>query len=560
MRLWSIVAVAVLLVSCAKDQGAESGKEPGKGTDKTPPPAVEPKTVEKPTQAAPPKGEPAVEGAKPEADATKGTEGAAVPADATKGTDGAAVPAGDAAQALPASNLPELAKSALAYLPDQLQAVVAVDLEGTVSRLDSVIPLVSMLGVAQDQALRDELSAFIRSRVGLDPLAARGFVMAVTAQPAVWGLVKGEFRLEKTAISDFVDVNGIQALALSGEAPLIVLPLEGWGLALFDRQEAAAEFVDKVLGRKGPPAVEPALLAALKDEPGAFAAVAVDFTHPLIQAGWAREIQFPAPRQAALFVTPDKISARMAADEACINGILGGIEKLRAEAKAAVSAQKAKLDEMNLADGIAVILADRSLDRFIDFVTPKREGDTLSLSLAIDQFTTVTVIGSMAAIAIPAFLKYTAKAKVAEAHETLRKIRYAAEAYYCTPRVDEQGNQVPPQFPAAQAATPAAGTCCAELGGPAGEAKGRCNPDTTMWQTPTWTALNFMMLDPHYFAYEFTSKTLEDGAPAFDASAYGDLDCDGTRSTFRLSCKGLPVGDAGCSVECDPLYLENELE
>jgi len=288
--------------------------------------------------------------------------------------------------------------------------------------------------------------------------------------------------------------------------------------------------------------------------------VGVDFNHPMIQAGWTREIPFPPPKSAALYVGSSNITARMAADDACINGILGALESARAMAKAAVAAQKANLAEMNLLDGISIILADRSLDRLVDFITPKRTGDTLSLSLEIDQFTTVTIVGSMAAVAIPAFLRYTRTAKVSEAQETLRKIRYGAEAYFCTPRVDEQGNKIAPHFPEAQAATPAAGTCCASLGGPAGEKEGRCEPDSATWQTPAWMALNFAMLDPHYFVYEFTPTTQPDGTPAFDASAYGDLDCNGVRSTFRLTCRGVTGGEDDCRLDCDEVTVENELE
>lgn len=572
MRLGSIFVVALLLVACTKEQGTGPGKEPAK----EPPPSVEPKSVDKPSEEPPKAGE-AVEAEKTVGEAVKVDEAAGKTAGRTAGETAertpeagkvAAAEAGKAGEAVAPevadgqakSTLPDLAKSALPYLPEQLQAVVALDLVGAVTRLDSVMPLVTMLGVAQDKALQEELSAFVRSRIGLDPLAARGVIIAITAEPAFWVLVKGDFKLDKASSADFVDVAGMKALVQSGDVPFVVLPLEGWGLALFDRQEAAVVFAEKILARKGPPATEPELLASLGDVPGAIAAVAVDFSHPMIQAGWSSGIPFPPPRLATLHVDSRSITAKMVADEACINGILGALEKVRAEAKAAVAAQKANLAEMNLADGMALIIADRSLDRLIQFITPKRSGENLTLSLAIDEFTTVSLVGTMAAVAIPAFLKYSRETKVSEAQENLRKIRFAAEDYYCTPRLDEQGNAVPPRFPDAQATTPAAGTCCAEPGGPAGTSKGKCDPDSSIWETPTWTALHFTMLDPHYFAYEFTPKAMPDGTQAFDVSAYGDLDCNGVRSTFRMSCQGIPGGEDGCRLNCDPVHVENEIE
>jgi hypothetical protein len=51
------------------------------------------------------------------------------------------------------------------------------------------------------------------------------------------------------------------------------------------------------------------------------------------------------------------------------------------------------------------------------------------------------------------------------------------------------------------------------------------------WQTPTWHALNFSVDDPFYYWYRYDSSGT-DNTSTFSAWAFGDLDCDGTYSTF----------------------------
>lgn len=57
-----------------------------------------------------------------------------------------------------------------------------------------------------------------------------------------------------------------------------------------------------------------------------------------------------------------------------------------------------------------------------------------------------------------------------------------------------------------------------------------------IWESMTWMALQFSVNNPHYYSYEFTSSG-EGEAAKFTARAIGDLDCDGTFSTFEISAK-----------------------
>jgi len=142
----------------------------------------------------------------------------------------------------------------------------------------------------------------------------------------------------------------------------------------------------------------------------------------------------------------------------------------------------------------------------------------------------VAIIGILAAVAVPSFMKYIKKSKATEARIQLEKLYNGARSYYY--ETGETGfsgtiTTIQSQFPDPEAATPAA-TCCVLSGDP------RCTPSLAIWDSsPTWRALKFNLPDPHYFQYEFASTGTSLNAD-FTAFAYGDLDCDGVRSTFSM--------------------------
>lgn len=137
----------------------------------------------------------------------------------------------------------------------------------------------------------------------------------------------------------------------------------------------------------------------------------------------------------------------------------------------------------------------------------------------------VAIVGVLAATAVPSFMHYIAKARSTEARMHVEKIYNGARIYWLEPH-GAAGSISPlaPQFPDSKAATPAV-RCCVLGGGPGG----RCIPEPTQWQDPTWIGLTFAVDDPHYYQYEFESSGVE-----FTARAIGDLDCDGTLSTFSM--------------------------
>lgn len=156
----------------------------------------------------------------------------------------------------------------------------------------------------------------------------------------------------------------------------------------------------------------------------------------------------------------------------------------------------------------------------------------------------------------------SASARTAEAIDSLEKIAMAAATYYATPRISaDTHTRVPCQFPDSQAVTPTEATCCAALGGPDADEDGRCDGDPEAWQAPTWRTLGFNPGVGHSYAYAFDSQgTL--AAATFTATAYGDLDCDGTTSTFVRVVAGDPEATLGSceTISDDTQLIEREAE
>ncbi|MEZ4466122.1 MAG: hypothetical protein R3F43_17135, partial [bacterium] len=119
--------------------------------------------------------------------------------------------------------------------------------------------------------------------------------------------------------------------------------------------------------------------------------------------------------------------------------------------------------------------------------------------------------GVLAAVAIPAFIKYIRRSKASEARVEVRRLAMAARAYHA-----EFG-----KLPAAAPPTPAEVPCGSGDPKPA-------SPD--LWAHPAWQALSFATPDNPRYQYSF-----EADATGFTARARGDLDCDGVLSTFEIT-------------------------
>jgi hypothetical protein len=162
----------------------------------------------------------------------------------------------------------------------------------------------------------------------------------------------------------------------------------------------------------------------------------------------------------------------------------------------------------------------------------------------------VMVIGILAAIAIPSFIKYKRRAESSEATFSLSRIVYGATAYWDGARDRESEGELVAgslrRFPDSVDWTPRHPPC--EAGAP------RYEPDEKDWEKPTWRAMAFAMTTPHRYRYRFTSTGQGERA-TFTVEAEGDLNCNGVRAHYQRVGR---VADG--KIVVDPVKTENPLE
>jgi hypothetical protein len=152
----------------------------------------------------------------------------------------------------------------------------------------------------------------------------------------------------------------------------------------------------------------------------------------------------------------------------------------------------------------------------------------------------VGAVGSVVAIAVPAFFKNLSASKLSEPIDGLDRMVRSAVAYS---EAHPQEISFPPSAPQTPAQVP----------------RGvRALDPPEAWEHLTWRALDFRFDEPHAFAFKFESQ-LDPATSSmrFIASAHGDLDGDGVVSTFEV--QGLHL--AGEHARILPgMFIDREVE
>jgi prepilin-type N-terminal cleavage/methylation domain-containing protein len=157
-------------------------------------------------------------------------------------------------------------------------------------------------------------------------------------------------------------------------------------------------------------------------------------------------------------------------------------------------------------------------------MTTKRKGT--SAFTMVELMIVVMIIGVLAAVAIPAFSRYIKKSRTPEQAQLLNKLWLGSITYYQIDHMDSASIVMPKQFPGVSGAKEQTVECGCYYPG------NKCPGGASIWTTDgVWVALSISMADPHSYMPMYTG-TGTGTAALFTASAMGDLNCNGTLSSY----------------------------
>lgn len=175
----------------------------------------------------------------------------------------------------------------------------------------------------------------------------------------------------------------------------------------------------------------------------------------------------------------------------------------------------------------------------------------------IELMIVVAIIGILAAVAIPAFLKFIRKSKTSEAGISVKAIVGGAVTWFDSVHTNDQGDPVARHFPNTLSPTnvgntgdelPATAPC---QGGQPLYVK-----NSARWEKEPWKSLSFGLNKAHYFRYQYEPSDVGTSG-RFTVWARANLDCDQTLSTYTVRAT---VNTATGEVERTNMIVTEALE
>jgi len=421
-----------------------------------------------------------------------------------------------------------LVEPAAKRLPASVQAVAIVDFKTLGHMADG--SLNAWLGSDQRRgAMIEEMGSVCRSRVGIDCTAARWSAGFVGPANKAWGfVVVGHFSgsLHVPAVGDrLLDrakrVLGGTVIRLSGDVLATKL---GHDLALGNLAGLKMLVEVKKGVRKSFRSSDqlPVLKKLLTRSSGPQLAVFFADARTL-----SRTLPFKADTALASISRRGEILVAVQADAAALKMMQQLIAASIEQAKTILAARKTDAVRLGpLGSALEFVAASHLLKTMLAHFHVARSTKVLTIRLALPNAGLwVPMIGAMSAVAIPTFIKYIRRAKAAEAHMNVARIFAGAQAYLHAKHADATGKVVSCQLPPSVGWTPSQPPCRI------GQSKYVSTKAT--WQAQTWKDVHFILEARHYYQYRLTTTGTGVGATVV-VEARGDLDCDGTYSSFRL--------------------------
>lgn len=456
-----------------------------------------------------------------------------------------------------------------AAVPARADGYILLDLRQLVAALAGLSPE-DRVARARTEAIQRDLGAAFERLLGPDPSRAQvGVAFAHVASEAVAMVIAGDFGATALAGAT-LQINGVPAKEIDDQ--LLLARVGPW---LVIGNPAGLESVIAVRSGKAASLARSAqALAALRRSVGR-----LGVAHPVLSAV-SRSGELLGRLLDGSPLAGAKVEAAAAAlgADASLAAAVEGPKDTRTRLKMTLDAATGALrrdatkrlevgrSSDDLVEALSALSAGHSTLALLEGLSVKDDGGALLVEHELPLggegapagplFVASGVIAVLAAVAVPAFLKYQRRAKTTEAVDQLDRIYKGAAMYYGTPHVNHLGRKLPCQFPASAKPTPWF-TCCRA----GGNDDGRCGGSPDAWATATWSALDFEIRQPHYFVYAFDSSGTN-GAAAFTATANADLDCDGIQSTFqRMAFADPRSSPAECSMSGNAtFYVDKETE